>query len=52
MEATGDNSKQILKGIKFLHDRGRALATLGPEAILLTETGGVKIGALRLSVAP
>ena len=51
-KAKGDNLKQILQGIKFLHNCGRVLAILGPEVILLTETRRVKISMLHLSVAP
>lgn len=39
----------VLKGIRVLHSRGRALATLGAETILVTETGGVKIAGVEHS---
>ncbi|CAI7610945.1 unnamed protein product [Penicillium viridicatum] len=35
--------KPILEGIQYLRGLGRALATLGPETILLTQAGDVKI---------
>lgn len=37
---------QILKGIRFLRNEGRTLATLTTRDILFTEAGGVKIGTL------
>ena len=37
-------TKQILKGIQHLRDRGKALATLDNDEILFTEAGAVKIG--------
>ena len=37
---------QILKGIRFLRNVGRTLATLTTRDILFTEIGGVKIGTL------
>jgi hypothetical protein len=33
----------VLEGIEYLRGLGRALATLGPETILLTQSGDVKI---------
>ncbi|KAJ9480605.1 hypothetical protein VN97_g12946 [Penicillium thymicola] len=35
--------KPVLEGIQYLRGLGRALATLGPETILLTQSGDVKI---------
>ncbi|CAG8306999.1 unnamed protein product [Penicillium salamii] len=35
--------KPVLEGIQYLRGLGRALATLGPETILLTQSGEVKI---------
>lgn len=34
---------QVLKGIRYLRDHGRALASLDPTKVLLPETGGVRI---------
>lgn len=38
---------QVLVGIKYLCDRGKALAALTAESILLTPSGQVKIGKCR-----
>ncbi|CAG8007047.1 unnamed protein product [Penicillium salamii] len=35
--------KPVLEGIEYLRGLGRALATLGPETVLLTQSGDVKI---------
>ncbi|KAJ5801046.1 uncharacterized protein N7518_003114, partial [Penicillium psychrosexuale] len=34
----------VLEGIQYLRGRGRALAALSTDTILLTESGGVRIG--------
>ncbi|KAH2361471.1 hypothetical protein KXV98_007027, partial [Aspergillus fumigatus] len=39
----------VLEGIRFLRDKGRALATLGPETILLNENGGVRVAGVEHS---
>jgi hypothetical protein len=39
---------QVLMGIKYLCDRGKALAALTADAILITPTGEVKIGECSL----
>lgn len=44
VNVTNADYLQILKGIRYLRDHGRALASLEPTKILLTETGGVRIG--------
>lgn len=36
--------EQVLVGIKYLCDRGKALAALTADTILITPTGEVKIG--------
>ncbi|OGE46403.1 hypothetical protein PENARI_c296G03307, partial [Penicillium arizonense] len=35
--------RPVLEGIQYLRELGRALATLGPDTILLTQSGDVKI---------
>ncbi|CAG7951563.1 unnamed protein product [Penicillium salamii] len=41
--------RPVLEGIQYLRDRGRALAALSADTMLLTESGGVKIAGMELS---
>ncbi|CAG8904670.1 unnamed protein product [Penicillium nalgiovense] len=41
----------VLEGIQYLRGLGRALATLGPETILLTQSGDVKISEVSAGIA-
>ncbi|CAG8891384.1 unnamed protein product [Penicillium salamii] len=43
--------KPVLEGIQYLRGLGRALATLGPETILLTQSGDVKISEVSADIA-
>jgi hypothetical protein len=40
------NPEKVLEGIQYLRELGRALATLGPDTILFTQSGDVKISEI------